>query len=404
MYQFNKDPTGLNRWLIVFLWVSVAVNSLALLHDGALTLGFLFPGGFAGMGEAWIDSLIYLSAVVFFLTFGVFLRWQYLASRNVWGFGAKGLRFDPGWVVWYYFIPILNLFRPYQVMKETWRASSDPENWRGQHPGIMVEVWWALTLLDAFLGRAIQSTYASEHGLIIAIAFDTAQIGVNVVTLMLVKEITGMQVALVRGEGGSMRTEPVVSTWWPEDKTEHVDTGEIHSEQTLQPSTGEETVLLGPEGAGETSDRESSRTDPMNDPVVGWLVVIAGPGRGTAHPLGRGRNGIGRGPDSRICLDYGDMTMSRKDHAIVTYDPKGGRYYIQEGNGVGLTYLDQELVNKPMSLKGRQEIGIGQTRLCFVPFCGSYFDWSDKVVKEKSMNGVLEGREDTGEGLEDSHV
>lgn len=120
----------------------------------------------------------------------------------------------------------------------------------------------------------------------------------------------------------------------------------------------------------------------MNDPVVGWLVVVFGPGRGNALPLGYGLNGIGRGPRARVRLDYGDLEISRDQHAVISYDPKGRRFYLQHGGGTNLTYLNQQPVLLPSELKGDEIIVLGQTRLRFVPFCGANFDWQDVEKRE----------------------
>lgn len=114
-----------------------------------------------------------------------------------------------------------------------------------------------------------------------------------------------------------------------------------------------------------------------NDPVVGWLVIVIGPGRGNALTLGYGLNGIGRGPRARVRLDFGDLEISRDQHAVITYDPKGRRFYLQHGGGTNLTYLDQQPVLVPSELKGDETIVLGQTQLRFVPFCGVNFDWQD---------------------------
>ena len=111
------------------------------------------------------------------------------------------------------------------------------------------------------------------------------------------------------------------------------------------------------------------------EPVVGWLVVIAGPGRGQSLKLGYGVNTIGRGADARVSLDFGDEEISRNGHAMLTYDTKGRKFYIQHGGAANLTYLGDIPVLQPHELKGREVIGIGNTRLVFVPFCGPDFEW-----------------------------
>lgn len=115
--------------------------------------------------------------------------------------------------------------------------------------------------------------------------------------------------------------------------------------------------------------------DAMQDPVVGWLVIIGGPGQGRALALGYGRNSIARGPKARISLDFGDLEISRDEHAVLTYDPKGRRFYLQHGGGTNLTYLNEQPVLVPTELQGREIIWLGQTQLRFVPFCGEDFDW-----------------------------
>ena len=111
------------------------------------------------------------------------------------------------------------------------------------------------------------------------------------------------------------------------------------------------------------------------EPVVGWLVVIDGPGRGQSLVLGYGVNTIGRGADARVSLDFGDEEISRNSHALLTYDTKGRKFYIQHGGATNLTYLGNVPVLQPHELHGREIIGVGNTRLIFVPFCGPDFEW-----------------------------
>lgn len=46
------------------------------------------------------------------------------------------------------------------------------------------------------------------------------------------------------------------------------------------------------------------------DPVVGFFVVVGGPGLGSHRPIFEGNNTIGRSPDNRVALDFGDDTIS----------------------------------------------------------------------------------------------
>ena len=128
---------------------------------------------------------------------------------------------------------------------------------------------------------------------------------------------------------------------------------------------------------GRASASEGAHTDAMDDPPSGWLVIVAGPGKGNACVLRHGRNPIGRNPTERVPLDYGDEMISRSNHAVVTYDPKGQKFYIQQGQGTNLIYINGSPVLDVQPLEALTHIQIGRTTLRFVPLCGDSFDWSE---------------------------
>ena len=130
-------------------------------------------------------------------------------------------------------------------------------------------------------------------------------------------------------------------------------------------------------GGISSTENPESQEKGMQDPIVGWLVITAGPGRGRVLNLGYGLNSIGRGPKVRAQLDFGDLEISRNGHATIVYDPRGRRFYLQHGGGTNLTYLNDQPVLAPQELTGHEIILMGQTQLHFVPFCGPDFDWQD---------------------------
>lgn len=125
------------------------------------------------------------------------------------------------------------------------------------------------------------------------------------------------------------------------------------------------------------ADDLTERVDPMDDPVVGWLVVTSGPGKGSALPLGSGTNTIGRSATARVSVDFGDDQISRSAHAIVTYDPRNRDWYVERGQGKNLAYVDDQPVLQPTLLEPHTQIQLGSTSLRFVPLCTKDFDWQD---------------------------
>jgi FHA domain len=145
------------------------------------------------------------------------------------------------------------------------------------------------------------------------------------------------------------------------------------------PSGGDDEPKTQLMGARRPATSEGvAKKDGMDDPVVGWLVVVDGPGKGISVTLGYGMNSIGRSSTDRVALDFGDQQISRSSHAVVTYDPRGRKYFVQHGGGKNLTYIGDQPVLTPLELKGGEEILLGDTKLRFVPFCGKDFDWRDQ--------------------------
>jgi len=127
----------------------------------------------------------------------------------------------------------------------------------------------------------------------------------------------------------------------------------------------------------ETSLTPDARSGLPSDPVVGWLVIIDGPGKGVSCQLGAGQNTVGRGIQARVRIDFGDHEISRDSQTIITYDPKHNNYYIQPGMGTNLTYLEGKPVLSPTPLNSGSKILIGSTTIRFIAFCDERFTWSD---------------------------
>jgi hypothetical protein len=150
----------------------------------------------------------------------------------------------------------------------------------------------------------------------------------------------------------------------------------------------EETRLFSPSSSKTRSPGATPSSDPSNasgevsqkrgeeDPVVGWLVILQGPGKGRSLEIGIGANSVGRDRDQKICLNFGDQEIHRDKHAVVVYDPRSRRFFLQSGDVRNLTYLGDNLVLAPVELKGGETITMGQTQMRFVAFCGPDFGWS----------------------------
>lgn len=155
-YTFAKNPFRLTQALKVMLWVQMGVAVIKILIDfGLMSLagsGNITPeAAGAHYARQGMIGLLYLG--VFIATGIIFLKWIYRANLNCRGFGANDMKFTPGWSIGYYFIPILNLIRPYQAMKEIWQVSNDPKNWQSQQGSGVLSWWWRLWIISNVLSH-----------------------------------------------------------------------------------------------------------------------------------------------------------------------------------------------------------------------------------------------------------
>ena len=120
------------------------------------------------------------------------------------------------------------------------------------------------------------------------------------------------------------------------------------------------------------------RTTFAQDPVVGFLIVVGGPGLGSFRPIFEGNNTVGRTTDNRIPLDFGDDTISAEAQAYVRYDSNDRSFlFVPNLAKTNVVSVNDKRPSGAVELKAMDVITFGRTQVAFVPFCGSEFDWSE---------------------------
>jgi hypothetical protein len=97
---------------------------------------------------------LYVATVV------VYLMWLHRARKNLEPLGALGAQYSPGWSIGAWFVPILNLFRPYQIVQEVYKGSaprdggsSSNASWQFQPGSHLVGWWWAAWIVSSLIDR-----------------------------------------------------------------------------------------------------------------------------------------------------------------------------------------------------------------------------------------------------------
>jgi RNA polymerase subunit RPABC4/transcription elongation factor Spt4 len=166
-YQSTRG-IGAAVQVVLFLGIAVAV-AVGVLDTWLLARSsdLLLQGpGTASLLQARNAAELVAAGLV---VFGgvLLLSWMRRAYANLPALAVGDLRFAPRWVVWGWFVPVINLFRPKQIMDDLWRASHPlappfSSSWREGPGPFWGHVWWWGLLLGAAIGLAGHDLIASN--------------------------------------------------------------------------------------------------------------------------------------------------------------------------------------------------------------------------------------------------
>lgn len=115
----------------------------------------------ATANDSRLQTLSSIQIIVFIITAIAVLLWIYRAYRNLPELGAKGLVYSPGWAVGGFFFPIVNLVRPFQVVREIWKASdptdADGLSWKTSLTSPLIALWWIFYIGSNIVSRVATS-------------------------------------------------------------------------------------------------------------------------------------------------------------------------------------------------------------------------------------------------------
>lgn len=211
-FQSINKRTKWVFWIFIALMI---LNIIAVLsgYAEAELLNRAISGGIVTEAEAMSNdtrqALIGFVQFALYVAAGVaFLIWIHRAHRNLPSLHAADLRFTPGWAVGWFFVPIMSLFRPYQVASEIWKASDpnvdtiDNTSWKNVATSPIVGWWWAFFLITSYLGlfaaRAILSGEELSDLLTATYAYmvsDAIDIVGIIITILMVRKISQFQEA-----------------------------------------------------------------------------------------------------------------------------------------------------------------------------------------------------------------
>ncbi|MHC4817668.1 MAG: DUF4328 domain-containing protein, partial [Planctomycetota bacterium] len=203
-----RSAKELVKWMTILL-VAHAVTCLVAVGSGWLEINLLERIGEGEYTDAEIEAndlrqslIILVQAATLITLIVLFCLWTPRANRNARALGATGMQFTPRWCVIWYLIPIMNLFKPYQAMKEIWLASTpaDATPWQQRVASPLLGWWWALWLVSGVAARAsFRFSWRAESldeyltASRITLVSDAVDIPLAIVAMLLVRRIHAMQ-------------------------------------------------------------------------------------------------------------------------------------------------------------------------------------------------------------------
>lgn len=144
---------------------------------------------------------------VYLTTIVLFIMWLHRSYKNLYAFGLQ-TEHSPGWAIGGWFVPFLNLVRPYQIVKETWTKSDPAVGFSGGYadagPGArsatLVGVWWGSWLVsnvvDNIYGRIVFAAETAEqlaNAAMLGVVSDVLTVVAAVLAFLVVSAIDRMQ-------------------------------------------------------------------------------------------------------------------------------------------------------------------------------------------------------------------
>ena len=199
-----KDPSRLTRTAVISLWVYMGLQTLS-----GIGSAYFYSVPIESMAESEILTVAAVGVagiVAMIACFIIVGCWIYRASANAHSL-SEDMTISPGWSVGWYFIPIANLFKPFQAMKETWMASHYSRDWQSEPAPTLMVAWWGLWIVTNILGNVAFRMSMNEGaeqapGLLsfIEVAAAILNIPLCLILITMMKRIAGAQLETSRAE------------------------------------------------------------------------------------------------------------------------------------------------------------------------------------------------------------
>lgn len=204
------------RYAIAMIWVILFLNTVMLILEA---IGLMIQEGFIPAenmsdfvvwlyltGHLYASVLILVATIVSAVTF---IMWFRRAYYNI-GLRVNDLLYGDGWAAGSWFIPVINFYMPFQIMKDLYKQTekymtfSMKEPYKGNLKTNYVNLWWTLWVISGLVNYFsirmswnIESTDLTTANSFIDLIGTIIQIALCVVTIVVIKDYSDAEKALI---------------------------------------------------------------------------------------------------------------------------------------------------------------------------------------------------------------
>lgn len=162
---------------IILIWIVLAFEIISIISKFFQynLLQTVINGGIITIEEANANDtreqiIAILSIVAYFISAIMFILWFRRAYYNL-HIKATILSYTEGWAAGSWFVPIIHLYRPYQIMKELYEETNELLNKKGINVDenfnmVYLGWWWSLWVINNIMGQFIYRYFKNAEEVI----------------------------------------------------------------------------------------------------------------------------------------------------------------------------------------------------------------------------------------------
>ncbi len=222
-----RPNTQRAKTALIFLWIVFSLNIISLISECMQynLLQSALSGGLVTEEEASLNDMrerfISILYTLAYIPCGIlFICWFRRAYYNL-HLMTDYLRYEEGWAAGAWFVPFLNLVRPFQIMRELYVETDAilmrrSEGYTERTNRMLLGFWWTFWIISSILGRIFYKLKADTLDEIISytknqILLSLILIPLGLMAIKLVRDYSKMETLLKELPEPSIEQEPVVT-------------------------------------------------------------------------------------------------------------------------------------------------------------------------------------------------